>query len=131
LVQLIVILYEGDHTFRQIHIHGRKLPVDPQPSWLGYSVGRWEGQTLVVDTIGFNDRATLDIMGHPRSESLHLMERFSRRDFGHMEIQMTIDDPKTYTKPFTIRVNDILTPDTELLEYFCNANEKDQVHLAK
>jgi hypothetical protein len=105
--------------------------VDPQPSWLGYSVGRWEGQTLVVDTIGFNDRATLDIMGHPRSESLHLMERFSRRDFGHMEIQMTIDDPKTYTKPFTIRVNDILTPDTELLEYFCNANEKDQVHLAK
>src|ERR1051326_5810282 len=81
---------------------GRKLPVDPQPSWLGYSVGRWEGQTLVVDTIGFNDKAPLDIMGHPRSESMHLTERFSRRDFGHMEIQMTIDDPKTYTKPFTI-----------------------------
>jgi hypothetical protein len=110
---------------------GRKLPVDPQPSWLGYSIGRWEGRTLVVHTIGFNDRAPLDLMGHPRSESMHLTERFTRRDFGHLELEMTIDDPKHYTKPFTIRLNETLMPDTDLLESFCTDNEKDQVHLDK
>ena len=129
--QLVVILYEADHAFRQIHMDGRKLPVDPQPSWLGYSIGRWEGSTLVVDTIGFNDRAPLDVFGHPRSESLHLTERFVRQDFGHMEIQLTFDDPKSYSKPFTVRINEVLTPDTDLLEYFCSENEKDQVHLDK
>jgi hypothetical protein len=85
----------------------------------------------VVDTVGFNDKASLDIVGHPRSESLHLTERFFRRDYGHMEVQLTIDDPKTYTRPFTIRVNEVLTPDSDILEYFCNENEKDQVHLDK
>ena len=129
--QLVVILYEGEHTFRQIYMDGRKLPVDPQPSWLGYSVGRWEGRTLVIETVGFNDRAPLDIFQHPRSESLHLTEKYLRRDFGHMEVEMTIDDPKTYTKPFTLRFNQILMPDTDLLEYFCIENEKDQVHLGK
>ena len=128
---LLVMLYEADHAFRQIHMDGRKLPVDPQPSWLGYSVGRWEGQSLVVDTVGFNDRTSLDIVGHPRSESFHLTERFTRRDYGHMEVQLTIDDPKTYTKPFTIRVNEMLAPDSDVLEYFCSENEKDQVHLDK
>jgi len=128
---LLVILYEADHVFRQIHMDGRKLPVDPQPSWLGYSVGRWEGRSLVVDTVGFNDKTTLDIIGHPRSESLHLTERFTRRDYGHMELQLTIDDPKTYTKPFTIRVNELLAPDSDVLEYFCTENEKDQGRLDK
>jgi hypothetical protein len=129
--QVLVMLFEGEHAFRQIHTDGRKLPVDPQPSWLGYSIGRWEGRTLVVDTIGFNNRAPLDIFGHPRSEALHMTEKFFRRDFGHMEVELTIDDPKTYNKPFTVRFNVILSPDTELLEYFCTDNEKDQAHLGK
>ena len=129
--RLLVMLYEADHVVRQIHMDGRKLPVDPQPSFLGYSVGRWEGRSLVVDTVGFNDRAPLDVVGHPRSESLRLTERFTRRDYGHMEIQLTIDDPKTYTKPFTVRVNEILAPDSDLLEYFCSDNEKDQGRLDK
>ena len=129
--RLLVILYEGDHTFRQIHMDGRKLPVDPQPSWLGYSIGRWEGRTLIVETAGFNDRAALDIFQHPRSESLRMTERFVRRDFGHLEVELTIDDPKTYSRPFTIRFNAVLTPDTDLLEYFGTENERDQVHLDK
>jgi hypothetical protein len=81
--------------------------------------------------VGFNDKTTLDIVGHPRSESLHLTERFTRRDYGHMELQLTIDDPKTYTKPFTIRVNELLAPDSDVLEYFCAENEKDQGRLDK
>jgi hypothetical protein len=127
--QVVAILYEVDHTFRQIHTDGRKLPADPQPSWLGYSVGRWEGRTLVAETIGFNDRTPIDIAGNPRSESLRLTERFFRRDFGHLEVQFTIEDPKSYSKPFTIRITETLTPDTELLEYFCTENEKDRPHL--
>ena len=128
---VLAILYEAGRTFRQIHTDGRKLPVDPQPSWLGYSVGRWEGRTLVVETVGFNDKTPMDITGNPRSESLRLTERFVRRDFGHMGIEITIDDPKSYSRPFTIRINETLTPDTELLEYFCTENEKDQAHLNK
>jgi hypothetical protein len=127
--QVVAILYEVDHTFRQIHTDGRKLPVDPQPSWLGYSVGRWEGRTLVAETVGFNDKTPIDITGNPRSESLRLTERFFRRDFGHLEMQFTIEDPKSYSKPFTIRITETLTPDTELLEYFCTENEKDRPHL--
>ena len=98
------MLYERDTTYRQVYTDGRKLPEDPQPSWLGYSVGKWEGETLVVDTIGFNDRGWLDARAHTHSEALHLTERFHRLDFGHMEIQLTINDPETYTKPFTIKL---------------------------
>jgi len=126
---LTFMLYERDTTFRQVFTDGRKLPDDPQPSWLGYSVGKWDGDSLVVDTIGFNDRGWLDARAHTHSEALHLTERFRRLDFGHMEVRMTIDDPKTYTGPFTIKLKQRLLPDTDLLESFCAENEKDSAHV--
>jgi hypothetical protein len=126
---LIAMLYERDTTYRQVYTDGRSLPDDPQPSWLGYSVGKWDGDTLVVDTIGLNDRGWLDARGHTHSESLHLTERFHRIDFGHMDVQLTFDDPKTYTRPFTIKLKQRLLPDTDLLESFCAENEKDATHL--
>ncbi len=126
---LTVILYELDNTHRQIYTDGRKLPADPNPSWMGYSVGHWEGDTLVVDSAGFNDKARLDGFGHPRSEALRLQERFHRRDFGHMDLQVTVDDPKMYLKPITVKVTEVLVPDSDVLESFCNENEKDRAHL--
>jgi hypothetical protein len=127
---LTLMLYERDTTFRQVHTDGRKLPHDPQPSWLGYSVGKWEGDTLVVDTIGFNDRGWLDARGHTHSEALHMTERFHRLDVGNMELQLTIDDALTYTRPFTIKLKQRLVPDSDLLESFCAENEKDVHHIA-
>jgi hypothetical protein len=124
-----VVLYELDNTHRQIYTDGRKLPVDPNPAWLGYSVGHWEGDTFVVDSAGFNDKARLDGFGHPRSEAFRVQERFHRRDFGHMDLQITIDDPKMYLKPITVKVTEILVPDSDVLESFCNENEKDRAHL--
>jgi hypothetical protein len=124
------ILYEVDNMFRQVYTDGRKLPVDPQPAWLGYSVGKWEGDTLVVDSSGFNDRSWLDAYGHPHSEALRIQERFHRRDFGHMDLQLTIDDPKMYTRPFAIKVTEVLLPDTDILEYVCE-NETDRAHLPR
>jgi len=126
---LIAFLYEIDGTYRQIYTDGRKLPVDPQPTWIGYSVGRWEGETLVVDVAGFNDKGWLDVAGHPHSEALHLQERFHRRDFGHMDLQVTVDDPKMYTRPFSIKVTEVLQADSDVLENVCLENEKDRVHL--
>ena len=128
---VIAVLYEVDNTHRQIYIDGRPLPTDPQPTWGGYSVGRWEGDTLVVDVAGFNDRTWLDSGGHPHSDALRIQERFHRRDFGHMDLTVTVDDPKMYTKPFTIKVTEVLLPDTDILESVCNENEKDRVHLDK
>ena len=128
---VIAILYEIDGTFRQIYTDGRKLPVDPQPSWGGYSVGRWEGDTLVVDAAGFNDKSWLDVAGHPHSEALRVTERFHRRDFGHMDLEATVDDPKMYTKPFSIKVTEILQADSDVLENVCLENEKDLTHLPK
>jgi hypothetical protein len=128
--QLTLIRNEYENTFRQIYTDGRKLPADPEPLWLGYSVGKWEGDTFVVDTVGFNDKGWLDGMGHPRSEALHLVERFHRRDFGHLDMQVTIDDPKVYTKAFSIKFTELLVPDSDVTEYFCNENEKDQAHIA-
>jgi hypothetical protein len=103
--------------------------VDPNPAWLGYSVGRWDGDTLVVDTTGFNDQVAVDAGGHPHSEQLRIQERFHRIDFGHMELQITIDDPKMYTKPVTFKVTQRLMPDSDILELFCNENEKDRAHM--
>ena len=128
---LTMILYEADTIFRQIFSDGRALPADPQPSWLGYSVGRWVGDAFVAETVGFNEKAPLDALGHPRSEGLHLTESFRRPDFGHLDAQITVDDPKTYTKPVTIQVRFRFLPDTELLESFCNENEKDLSHFPK
>jgi hypothetical protein len=126
---LTVILFEDNNPPRQIYTDGRKHPVDPEPTWVGYSVGRWEADVLVVDTIGFNDRTWLDGFGHPHSEAMHVVERFGRRDFGHMELQITIDDPKMYTRPFTVKATHRLLPDTDVLEAICAENEKDRVHI--
>jgi len=128
---VIAVLYEVDNTHRQIYTDGRKLPVDPQPTWGGYSVGRWDGDTLVVDAAGFNDETWLDSGGHPHSDALHIQERFYRRDFGHMDLTVTVDDPKMYTSPFTFTVTELLQPDTDILESVCNENEKDRARLDK
>jgi hypothetical protein len=128
---VIAVLYEVDNTHRQIYTDGRPLPVDPQPTWGGYSVGRWDGDTLIVDAAGFNDETWLDSGGHPHSGALHVRELFHRRDFGHMDLDVTIDDPKMYTKPFTIAVTELLLPDSDILESVCNENEKDLAHLDK
>ena len=123
LPNLLVILYEGINPQRLIYLDGRTHVLE-QPAWLGYSVGRWEGNTLVVDTRGFNDRSWLDAFGHPRTEAMHIVERFTRRDFGHIDVQMTFDDSGAYTKPFSIRFTQTLTPDTDVIENVCAENEK-------
>jgi hypothetical protein len=117
---------------RQIFTDGRKLPKEVNlPAYLGYSVGHWERDTFVVETAGFNDKTVLDWMGHFHSEALRLTERFRRRDFGHMDIDMTFDDPKVYTRPFTIKVPFELLADQDIFEMNCNENEKDREHLRK
>jgi len=127
---LMVILYESPNSpHRTVFTDGRALPKDPNPTWLGYSIGRWEGDTLVIDSAGFNDRTWLDSAGHPQTESLRITERLHRRDFGHMDFQMTIDDPKVFTKPFTIKMERLLAPDTEILEDVCE-NERDAPHMS-
>lgn len=128
---VLVILQEADGANRQIFTDGRKHTQDPQPSWMGYSVGKWEGDVLVVDTVGFNDLGWLDGLGHPRSEALRVQERYRRRDFGHMDVEVTFDDPKMYTRPFTIKYVLDLIPDTDVAEYVCAENEKDRSHIGK
>ena len=124
----IVILYEALHSYRQIFTDGRALPKNPNPAWMGYSVGHWEGDTLVVQSSGFVDNNWLDNSGHMGTESLRLTERFHRPDFGHINLQLTIDDPKAYTKPWNVNLQ-LLADDTELIEYVCDENEKDLKHL--
>ena len=129
---LAVIIHESDNTFRQIYTDGRGLPKEFDfPAYMGYSVGRWEGDTLVVETAGFNDKTQLDLIGHGHSEALRIVERFRRRDFGHMEVEMTFDDPQLYTKPFTIKVPFDLLADSDIFESFCHENEKDRDHLGR
>jgi len=127
---LIVVLYQGttNSVHRTIFTDGRQLPADPSPTWMGYSVGRWEGDTLVVETAGFNDRGWLDIEGHPHTEALRITERFRRRDFGHMDLDLTVDDPKTFTRPFTLKIPKTLAPDTDLLESVCE-NDRSVTHM--
>ncbi len=125
---LTVILHEYDTMFRQIFTDGRALPEDPNPTWMGYSVGHWEGDTLVVTTAGFNDRSTIDLAGHPHTEALRVTERFHRRDVGHLDVQITFDDPKAYTRAWTLPMEFGLVPDDDLMEYVCE-NERDAHHL--
>jgi hypothetical protein len=125
----MTILYEAVHGYRQIFLDGRELPKDPNPTWMGYSVGHWDGDTLVVDTTGFNDKGWLDNDGKPATDALRVTERFKRKDLGHMDLEITIDDPKAYTKPWKVTEAFRLLPDTELLEYVCNENNKDLEHL--
>lgn len=124
----VAILF-NDLTHRQIYLDGRQLEKNPNPTWMGYSVGRWEGDTLVVESNGYTPRVWLDWDGHPHSEDLRITERFRRTDLGHMEIRMTLDDPKAYAKPFTVTLRSELKVDTEMLEYVCNENEKDRRHM--
>ncbi|HEV3329712.1 MAG TPA: hypothetical protein VG096_01945 [Bryobacteraceae bacterium] len=125
---LVVILSERDVTFRQIFTDGRPLPDDPTPNWNGYSAGKWEGDTLVAKTIGFRDGTWLDRNGSPLTEAGQVTERFRRVSYGRLEIAVTVDDPKAYTKPWTVTLNQRILLDTELLDYFCQDNEKDAVH---
>ena len=125
---LVLVLYEENSDFRQIFLDGRKTAEDPLPRWMGYSTGRWEGDELVVETIGLHEDSWLDGVGHPHSESMRVIERFRRPDAGHLEIETTIDDPETYTSPITYTVTATAMPDDELLEYFCTENEKSSVH---
>jgi hypothetical protein len=125
---LVVVLYEYETIYRQIFTDGRGLPEDPNPTWMGYSIGHWEGDTLVVSTAGYNDRTTLDLGGHPHTEALRVTERFHRRDVGHIDLQVTLDDPKAYARSWTLPVELDLMPDGELIEYFCE-NERDAQHL--
>lgn len=126
------ILYEVENMHRQIFADGRALPKEfDLPAYLGYSVGHWEGDVFVVETAGFNDKTALDLFGHPHSEALRVLERFHRCDFGHMDVEMTFDDPKMYTRPFTIKVPHDLLADEDIFEMYCTENEKDAAHLKK
>jgi len=125
----LVILYERDTVFRQIFTDGRPLPEDPQPSFYGYSTAKWEGDALVVQTNGFRDGLWLDISGTPLTSAAKVTERYHRPSFGALEIEVTVDDPKAYTRPWTIRVNQKPAVDTELMEFYCNENNRDVPHL--
>jgi hypothetical protein len=128
----IVILYESHQGIRQIHLDGRPLPNnDPQPWWYGYSVGRWEEDTLVVETTGFRDGGWLDINGSPLTDQGRTVERFRRPSYGQLEILVTINDPKAYTRPFTVKFNQRLMPDTDIMEMVCEENEQSTKHFAK
>jgi hypothetical protein len=127
---LIALLFQGstNSIYRTIFTDGRPLPKDPNPTWLGYSVGHWEGDTLVVDSAGFNNKSWLDVEGHPQTEALHITERFHRRDFGHMDLTMTIDDPGAFTHPFSFKIDKTFAADTELLETVCE-NDRSVPHM--
>lgn len=130
--KVTLILYEVDNLRRQVFTDGRQFPATFEfPAYLGYSIGRWEGDTFVIESRGFNDRTPLDAMGHPRSENMHVTERFRRRDFGHLDTEMTFDDPQVYTRKFTVKVAYELVPDNDIFEMFCSQNEKDRPHMVK
>jgi len=125
------IVFEGNiHSWRQIFMDGRKHPADPDPAWYGHSVGHWEGKTLVVDTVGFNDKFWFDYKGHPHTEKLHTIERFTRTNAGNMTIEVTIDDPGAYAKPFTPAGRARIMVGQELMEYICQENNQDLGHLS-
>ena len=125
---VLVILFESYHSWRQIFTDGRPLPESREPAWFGYSTGKWQGNTLVVDTVGLNEKTWLDDIGHPHSDALHIVERFRRPDFGHMVVEVTIDDPKAYAKPWTVSIPWDYVADTELLDWVCE-NNKDPGHM--
>lgn len=128
--QVTAILYESRTQFRQILTDGRPLPKEIDwPAWQGFSVGRWDGDTFVAESGGFNGRAWLDQVGTPASDAFHLTERFRRRDFGHIDLEMVIADSKMYTRPWSTFAELIFQPDTELLEYICEENEKDSAKM--
>ena len=125
---VVVMLYEIGTTFRQIFTDGRTLPDDPQPTFMGYSVGRWDGDAFVVTSSGYNDQTALDGMGHPHSEAMRMTERYHRIDVGHMNVDVTVEDTKALAQPIVFTQRYTLMPGDELLEYYCTENEKDQPH---
>jgi hypothetical protein len=126
---LMVIMYEANAGLRQIFTDGRPLLKDFQPWWFGYSVGKWDGYTLAVETRGIRDLGWLDVEGSPITESARILERFRRVDYGHLQIEVTIDDPKAYTKPWTVTVHQRLLLNTDLIEFVCQENDKAGSHL--
>ena len=123
---VIVIIYEANYGLRQIFMDGRSVPKDPEPWWYGYSLGKWEGDALVVQTVGFTDDIWLDINGNPLTSAGKVTERFRRPNYGTLEIEITVDDPKTYTRPWTVKVTQRIAPDTELNEFICE--DRDAPH---
>ncbi|MBV9503551.1 MAG: hypothetical protein JO323_00950 [Acidobacteriia bacterium] len=127
---VIVFLFEGNiHSYRQIFLDGRAHPVDVNPTWYGDSIGHWEGDTLVVDSVGFNDRFWFDFAGHPHTDKLHIVERYRRPDLGHLDDEVTIEDPGAYSKPFKMYGHFPLQTGTEIMEYICNENNVDLQHI--
>jgi hypothetical protein len=124
--QYVYILHEGNiHSFRQVFMDGRKHPAELDPTWFGHSIGRYEGNTLVIDTVGFNDKSWFDNKGYPHTEQLHTIERWTRVDSGHMTNEVTIEDPGAYMKPFTVKFNARVTdPGDEIMEYICQENNQ-------
>jgi hypothetical protein len=125
----MLMLMERNMQYRQVHMDGRPLPVDPTPTWNGYSTGEWDGDTLVIHTIGFRDDLWLDSNGNPLTESGKVTERITRPNFGTLMVEMTIEDPKSYTAPWTVKIPVPLVLDSELLDYYCLENEKDATHM--
>jgi hypothetical protein len=125
----VFFLFEGNiHSYRQIFMNG-KHPADPDPTWYGHSIAKWEGDTLVVDSVGFNDKFWFDFRGHPHTEKLHTIERYTRTDLGTLVNEVTIDDPGSYSKPFTLKFTARLRPNEELMEYICQENNQDVDHI--
>ena len=128
--QYIYFLFEGNiHSYRQIFMDGRKHPADPNPTWFGHSVGHWENDTLVIDTVGFNDIFWFDFVGHPHTEKLHTVERYTRTSMATLAEEVTIDDPATYKHPFTVVASHRLLPGDDLMEYICQENNRDVKHI--
>ena len=126
---MLVLLNEYNTNYRQVFLDGRRLPVDPQPTWNGYSTGRWEGDTLVVESNGFRDDQWLDAAGSPLTSAANVIERFRRPAYGRLQIEITVDDPKAYTRSWTVTVEQAIVLDTEMLDANCWENEKDVPHL--
>jgi hypothetical protein len=124
-----IFMWDSRTIFRQVFTDGRTFPRDPQPTWMGYSIGRWEGDTFVVETIGQNGKTWLDMQGHPGTEALRVIERYTRPTIGRMNIAVTIDDPKAYTRPWDVQLAWRLLPDVELIESICEENNRDPVHI--
>ena len=128
--KVLVMLYEGEFP-RQVYTDGRQHPKDPNPTWLGHSIGRWDGDTLVVDTVGFNGKVWVGFPGLPSSEMLHITERYTRPDMGHLTVEITVDDPGAYVKPWKVKKASALAQDYELMEFICNEGERDLQHIPK
>jgi hypothetical protein len=129
MAPLMIILNEYNTSYRQIFMDGRPLPVDPQPTWNGYSTARWQGDTLVIESHGFRDDQWMDAAGSALTSAAKVTERFRRPDYGHLFIELTVDDPKAYTRPWTVTLEQVIVLDTEMLDAVCWENEKDVPHL--